>query len=518
MGATATTLLNYIKKMKFVLVFILLLRYYSSFSQAAGTLDATFGDNGIKERPFATVNMHILPDEKMLINSLNLMRLNPDCSIDSSFGIDGVSAAYSGIFDVFPDGRIAISSLVEEVPNGILNVLKVTVLHPNGMVDLTYGINGEARLVFPKGISIAGIVCHPNGTIFAAGSIYNSSPTSLKSDLYVTRFTTGGVADIGGAPYWIPDPYDFTPSLENFNFNFSSGLCLQPDGNVVLCGAVSGYTGTVYQNYRRFYLHRFLPDGAHDLSFGYNGHLLDQIGSESTAYSVLTTSDNFIYAVGISDNNASVVAKYNTDGDRVSSYGIQGAAKISGILCRRFTRQPDGKIVVVGTLSTSSPDLVVARLKVNGTLDPSFSDDGISSIPYDPDIAYYPNDIEMLSTGKILVSGRKMTPGGMFARFNSALFVAAKEPFAKEIQKAVMIPNQLINQTQVTVQYHINERVDQDAVIVYSNGHLEPVQVESNGDGDSLTAQIPEHLASGVYHLLFMDGSVPVRATFVKVR
>ena len=106
----------------------------------------------------------------------------------------------------------------------------------------------------------------------------------------------------------------------------------------------------------------------------------------------------------------------------------------------------------------------------------------------------------------------------MFARFNSALFVAAKEPFAKEIQKAVMIPNQLINQTQVTVQYHINERVDQDAVIVYSNGHLEPVQVESNGDGDSLTAQIPEHLASGVYHLLFMDGSVPVRATFVKVR
>jgi uncharacterized delta-60 repeat protein len=115
----------------------------------------------------------------------------------------------------------------------------------------------------------------------------------------------------------------------------------------------------------------------------------------------------------------SAVARYNQDGSPDRSFG----PNLSGLLTLDFssytdseasgvTLQPDGKILVAGDAWTSSADdFAVARLKSDGSLDPSFNNTGEETISiFVNSPTTYVNDVALSADGtKIVLAGESDT-------------------------------------------------------------------------------------------------------------
>jgi uncharacterized delta-60 repeat protein len=158
-------------------------------------------------------------------------------------------------------------------------------------------------------------------------------------------------------------------------------LALQSDGKIVVVGSwdSSGAGGT------DFLIVRLASDGTLDSSFGGDGVVTTDFGdvfSYDIAKAVAVQPDGKIVAVGETEDNFGI-ARYNTDGSLDSSFSGDGLRSIDIDKKQDFSEavalQADGKIVVGGsafTAATGSRDFAVARVNPDGSLDKSFSGDG----------------------------------------------------------------------------------------------------------------------------------------------
>jgi len=192
-----------------------------------------------------------------------------------------------------------------------------------------------------------------------------------------------------------------------------------PNGDIYVSGE-SGLSAamTTYQNHLD--LVRYTADGVLDTTFGTNG--IAQIESLSgyrySAGGMSMTADGKLVMAGslISDNGKStiVVAMLNADGTPDASFGIDGVAKIT-VSAKNMAYgadvavQPDGKLVLTGTTidhTGNGFDLVAARLNPDGSLDKTFSGDGIviTNIygTYGDDFG---RSVSIQSDGKIYIQG-----------------------------------------------------------------------------------------------------------------
>ncbi len=169
--------------------------------------------------------------------------------------------------------------------------------------------------------------------------------------------------------------------------------------------------------------------GTLDPSFGTGGIVTTDfaLGGEDQAEAMALQPDGRIVLVGwVGDALASVfaVARYNPDGTLDTSFDGDGklTTSINGIdFARGVAIQADGKIVVVGyTTSMGSQDFVVVRYNVDGTLDNTFSGDGIEVTSVGLDEWAY--GVALQPDGKILAVGAAYTPTALdfaLVRFNT---------------------------------------------------------------------------------------------------
>jgi uncharacterized delta-60 repeat protein len=154
-------------------------------------------------------------------------------------------------------------------------------------------------------------------------------------------------------------------------------------------------------------------DGDLDTSFGTGGKVTTAIGSaDDTAYSVVLQSDGKIIAVGQSTNGANTdfaVVRYNADGSLDTSFDTDGkvttAIGSSNDNARSVVLQSDGKIVVVGNSWSSVYDFAVVRYNADGSLDTSFSGDGIETTQVGGSLSDTAYSVVLQSDGKIIVAG-----------------------------------------------------------------------------------------------------------------
>ena len=154
------------------------------------------------------------------------------------------------------------------------------------------------------------------------------------------------------------------------NVDFSH-LALQSDGRIVVAGTASSSSGIA--------LARHYLDGSLDQSFSGDG-LLDTYFIRKTpsdfATNLTVQQDGKILVVG-SANNAFAISRFNSDGTLDTGFGIGGTAITpigSDGVAEDVIVQPDGKIVVAGTVSIG---FGLVRFNANGSLDNSFDNDGI---------------------------------------------------------------------------------------------------------------------------------------------
>lgn len=157
-------------------------------------------------------------------------------------------------------------------------------------------------------------------------------------------------------------------------------------------------------------------DGELDPTFGSGGKVLtDLSGGVDSLNEIALQPDGKIVAAGfyrLSNGNAHIeLARYNSDGSLDSTFGTGGKVttivSTFGETANDVVIQPDGKIVIVGSVKTpvsGDPAFLAIRYNSNGSLDKSFGSGGIV-ITNIGDNADRAETLVLQPDGKIIAAG-----------------------------------------------------------------------------------------------------------------
>jgi uncharacterized delta-60 repeat protein len=194
--------------------------------------------------------------------------------------------------------------------------------------------------------------------------------------------------------------------LVNFGGNDrATQAAITPDGRIVVVGSTDASGGGDYA------LARVNANGTLDKSFSEDG--LQRVGSqpgvEDIGGSVVVLADESIVVTGQGNSTKDFFTEeLNPDGSQNESFakatGGTSTVDFGGEdAANDMVRQPDGKLVIVGSTSAGGGSFAIARLNADGTLDTSFSGDGKQTVDFGGNDAA--EKVALTSEGKIVVSG-----------------------------------------------------------------------------------------------------------------
>lgn len=274
---------------------------------------------------------------------------------------------------------------------------KASISQP-GVLDPSFGIGGRVTLDLLNQADFAkDIAIQADGKILVAGR----GNFNFNNQLILLRFNLDGTLDNSFSGDGIANV-----QFGNNSLSYAEELVIQPDGKIVVAG--STLTGSYYQ----LAIARFNTDGSLDNSFSGDGLFATNNNSNIFCDAVTLDESGNIIAAGASgtfanDNHITVVrvqsngtldTGFGNNGMQIANIGSQSSA-LSVIV------QSDGKIVAAGRADDGVyNDIAIARFLPNGTLDPSFDGDGRRSFSLD---AYddYSTCLLQLPNGKLLLGG-----------------------------------------------------------------------------------------------------------------
>ncbi|RDB06872.1 3-coathanger stack domain-containing protein [Runella aurantiaca] len=267
----------------------------------------------------------------------------------------------------------------------------------SGALDETFSGDGKliiSSTILPNEAYANAIALQPDGKIVVAGQAYNGTD----SDFAVIRLLPDGTTDNTFGT-------NGKVLVNIFGLDYCKAMALQPDGKIVLAGysistgGIGIYKSTVA---------RLLPNGTLDVSFDTDGkvELGGTIGTDEI--NSVHIFNNKIIISGYELNQDFVAYRLNADGSLDNTFDGDGKAVtdfgMEQALGWCSAIQPDGKLIIGGRLALVSGVMVLVRYNVDGSLDNTFSGDGIyTSTSYPADNRAYA--IKVLASGKILVGG-----------------------------------------------------------------------------------------------------------------
>ncbi len=237
------------------------------------------------------------------IRKYSAVRLLSDGSLDVTFGTGGtvlVTPIGNGGNDLCfslalqPDGKLVLAGFSL---NGIQNFYSVVRLLPDGTLDTSFGIGGKVLLT---GIGNAGndrvnaVKIQSDGKIVLAGFSVNGIQTLCSA----ARLLPNGTLDTSFGN----NGTVLLPAIGNSNNDVATCLEIQSNGNIVL----GGYSQMIGVRQFRYLAVCLLPDGTLDNTFGSNGiFLFPSLGDNgnASAYASGLQSDGKIVFGGYTVNN-----------------------------------------------------------------------------------------------------------------------------------------------------------------------------------------------------------------------
>ncbi len=338
--------------------------------------------------------------------------------LDPDFGSNGASIRllaytgyYGGFLDQQSDGKLI--TLNSGIFAGTQNIC-CTLFRYNrdGSLDLTFGVDGYATTNLGTRFTPYDLAIQPDNKILVTGTDFtnNGQPTLL-----LLRFMPDGTVDTSFGNNGIA-----TGSVGQGQSGHA--ITVQADGKIVVVGGYQFQAGSSSD----IILLRFNSNGTLDQDFGTNGLITTNYSTQDIGTSVIIQPDNkIVVAGGIASSTPTgytsdlVVLRYNSNGTLDTSFsddGIQTTGSGSGnSLGESLLLQPDGKIVVAGTNWTNNiqGDFILARYNSNGSLDTSFDTDGIKLT----DVGNLDNGIPTIAlqaNGNILLAGGTTAGNGSY--------------------------------------------------------------------------------------------------------
>lgn len=189
-------------------------------------------------------------------------------------------------------------------------------------------------------------------------------------------------------------------------------IAVQDDGKIIAVGA-SGVND--------FTITRYTANGVLDPTFNGDGiNFVDLGGTNDVASAVEVQTNGKIVVTGSLGNGSCGIIRINSNGTLDTTFDTDGKLILTSFECPTLAIQADGKIVLAGrTLGVSPVSLKLARLNVNGSLDPTFSTDGIVLTSVEANNNSL-SKVEIQADGKIVGAGHVNDAGkSVVVRYNT---------------------------------------------------------------------------------------------------
>jgi uncharacterized delta-60 repeat protein len=359
-----------------------------------GTPDPTFNGTGresVSTGP--TVNdigggVVVQPDEKIIVSGQGnatqdfvIKSLNPDGSLDTSFGSGGTTSVDFGGDDIpnqmirQPDGKLVLVGATGSAGNQHFAVAR---LNADGSPDTSFGSGGKTTIDFGGDDTAYGVAVQPDGKLVIAGQgdpDHEMAVARLNADGTLdTSFGTDGEATVASGG-----------TSGGSSASAAYALALEPDGKIVLTG--SNAIGRGYQA-----VARLNTNGTLDTSFGAGyGVVSLNYGASipELALGIVVQPDGKLVVLGNGGvNNDFVLTRLSSAGVPDSGFGSGGALKVDfggteydGDL----VQQADGKFVLAGSTDVhDGGDIAVARVLGDASGGGGGTIGGAGSPPPDP--------------------------------------------------------------------------------------------------------------------------------------
>ncbi len=393
---------------------------------AGGTLDPTFGSNGVvttqfNSKPSSARDVALQSDGKILIlgnvklgdeqSAKVIARYNSNGALDTSFGS-------SGIVNVDVAGFVAMKMALQSngkiilggLDGGYGGELAVVRYLGNGALDTSFGVNGKGILAVSGefNMSPADLAIQSDGKIVLVGD--ETTGQANYTDFFIARFDSNGAPD----PSFVANGWLILDNFPNNRYNYGKAVVIQPDNKIVISGNMMDNDGRANLS-----LARVNPDGSLDKS----GFGTSNTGTVSTLIppdfqtesgALILQPDGKIIVGGTTSSNNQytnpnvTLVRYNANGTLDASFGGTGIVKTdlgANETLDDLVLQADGKILVEGKISgVDSHDFLLARYNSDGSLDTSFGANGKVNTDFG-NTADTAMGIVQQPDGKVIVSG-----------------------------------------------------------------------------------------------------------------
>ncbi|MEO8276950.1 MAG: hypothetical protein ABI639_12085, partial [Thermoanaerobaculia bacterium] len=320
-----------------------------------------------------------------------------------------------------PDGSLLLVGNIDDVHGTTPALLQVTA---DGEPDPDFGTDG-VRMVSVSfqwdWVRVYAAALQSDGKVLLAGTCIGCLSEG-GVDTFVARFGTSGAADPAfGTNGWVvfnADELGDGPSEAH-------AVAIDSANRIVLGG--SSNTGAQL----RPYVARRLANGSPDPNFaGANGisTLVDVAEQYVTALAVDPVHKTIVVATGDSSSAfpaSAGVARLTNAGTLDATFSGDGVYPLTleeGTYFSQVLLQSDEKIVAVGTINangTQTAGFLLARFRTNGTLDPTFDGNGLKRIEFDLE-----TDGRDYATAATLTGGRIVAVGGATSNGGTASQIA----------------------------------------------------------------------------------------------
>jgi uncharacterized delta-60 repeat protein len=375
-----------------------------------GTLDLTFGDDGMINSSgaggsvSAVGNSVAVTDSNRVIvagyqvrdngdESMAVWQYLPDGSVDTSFGLDGISTS-TGIsgskkawgYHVLKDqnSKVVVAGFANDSHNNPRMALWR--FDAAGMSDLNFGpggivtSQGMANALAAMGLSAA---IDSSGRILVAGMSSVRSGLLQKNYVVIWRYNSDGSLDSSFGNSGIAT----TEGFANGTGAAANGIVLDASGRILATGFAQDPAGNPFMA-----LWRFNSDGTLDTTFATNGMATNSVFTtvnDIAGFDLALDSSGRIIVVGevmdTSANTYMTLWRYLADGTLDSSFGASGIVMLDGPYgttqagSNALALDAWGNILVCGNCLDSNNKQYMAlwRISPDGTIDPTFGSNGM---------------------------------------------------------------------------------------------------------------------------------------------
>ena len=304
------------------------------------------------------------------VANANITNVAVDCvtppavsGLDASFGSAGkVTTPATG-----SGNAVAVQSDGKVVTAG--SAFTLTRHNADGSPDTGFGTGGKVTTSFGAGSGTANdVAIQSDGKIVVAGSTRARAGFGADDNFSLRRYDSTGNLDASFGAGGIVVT-DFAALAD-----VAKAVAIQADGRIVVAGQSQSASGT------DFAVARYNADGSLDTSFGSGGKLTtDLAGGPEGLPSIALQPDGKIIVAGRFGLGNSIggtaLLRYSSAGILDQSFGDRGKVIVaSGVTADAMALQPDGKILVAGSVNAGSSNSAfgLTRFLATGSPDTAF--------------------------------------------------------------------------------------------------------------------------------------------------